>query len=107
MTPLESQLRAGRERIANGWTQGKSARTADGTSVSPESDIAASFCAMGALGAWYPRDASAALAALAGALPRQGGAPAVTRLARFNDDPGTTQADVLALYDRAIEEASR
>lgn len=105
MSPLERQLRAGRERIANGWTKGKSARTVDGTSVSPASDSAARFCAVGALDrtSSHDNDGMAAIVALAAALPGPPARFAVTRLTQFNDDPDTTKADVLALYDRAIE----
>jgi hypothetical protein len=59
------------------------------------------FCAMTALGA--KRDACRQ--ALIDALPadrRDGPYPVV----EYNDDPSTTHADVLALFDRAIQAAT-
>ena len=94
------------------WTQEAAARTAaEGAPVYTGSPEACSFCALGALEAarWRAlegvtcpeaRDRVHELAVtakrrLAAALPPGG-------VVRFNDEPGRTQAEVVAAFDRAI-----
>lgn len=110
MTTLEL-LKDARDRIAKGWTQSASARLANGRAVNPHNPHAVSFCASGALGAnpnfdWLAVD-RLVVDELVAALPEgtqfSFGMNAVTY---YNDDPETTQDDVLALYDRAIQEVS-
>ena len=95
-------LRGARERIARGWTQGATARVeAWGLVVVPQSPQATCWCAVGALesATRYLSDAGDALMALRKVLPRGKWGRDVSH---FNDAPSTTQADVLALFDRAI-----
>ena len=94
-------LREGRERVARGWTQGTYARDRDGRKAYAWAPEACAWCALGAMrvsghfGAEY--DAARAL------LERF--TPAALAVSSFNDASTTTQADVLALYDRAIAAA--
>jgi hypothetical protein len=69
------------------------------------------FCAFGAAQfgpsrSWSDGKDTAATLALIAALPEPGGERRKHPLAMFNDDPATTHADVMALFDRAIEAAS-
>lgn len=67
------------------------------------------LCVLGALGvaarsdayAWNYQDANALLSVL----PFK--ASSETSLAKFNDDPRTTHADVMALFDRAIAASTK
>lgn len=98
-------LIAARRRIANGWTKDESARDANGNPVGVHHPCAVSFCLFGAIrAAARTQSDMSALYALGKALPNP---PyrnyVVSKLTKFNDDPDTTQDDVLALYDRAIE----
>ena len=113
MTPAEL-LRAGRERIARGWTQRNFATDSRGQECEPESERASCFCALGALrasaGGLFP-DYFEAAAVLSLALPKEaqraddpGGEDPV---AAFNDATTTRAVDVLALYDAAIAAAER
>lgn len=90
-------LQEARARIAQpaGWTKFQSFRS------NPEGGIR--YCAWGALclpplePVFHTPAQRAAVAALAGALP-----PGYICIATYNDEVGTTQADILALYDRAL-----
>ena len=92
VSPLLEALRAGRARIARGWCQGKY-RNNLGDAVA--------WCARGAV-----YDDELAVMALwkilkdYSTLPQYG-------VARYNDNPYTTQADILSLYDRAIAAEER
>lgn len=110
MTTLEMLIGA-RARVSLGWVQGISAVSADGQQVSPASLKATNWCAFGAIVAetgGLPDGDSAVLQALAAALPAwrlaSDGSCASSRgvVVHYNDDPRTSQTDVLALYDRAI-----
>ncbi len=98
MTTLEVLLR-GRARIEEGWCQGVSRIIGSNTAWCATGAVEDGMDERGALNARY-----SALDTLDAALPplqeiRRGrgiGIPA------WNDDPERTQADVLALYDRAI-----
>lgn len=92
MTTVEI-LRRARERIARGWCQHVNARAADGREVEP-SDRAVEWCAVGAV--WRDVDA---LLAVERVLQLRGFSDA---LWVWNDQPGRTQAEVLALFDEAI-----
>jgi len=93
-------LRAGRERVARGWTQRGYACDANGNDASPASSLATCWCALGGIYANSRQRAAhdAAVVALMDAMPPGAGHD----VAAFNDATTTTQADVLALYDRAI-----
>lgn len=101
MTTLEI-LRAGRARIERGWCQGAFARDANGHDVLSRSPRARAWCTSGAVefdSRPMSAGAFAAHVALCAALPAdwiEDGA------ASWNDAPGRTQAEVLALYDAAI-----
>lgn len=86
------------------WTKGFFARLPDGRTCFPFNRRAACFCAFGALqrAAGYadPDVLLPSLAVEASALLNAPGGLAV-----FNDDPKTTHADVLALFDAAIARA--
>jgi hypothetical protein len=108
MNTLE-QLIAARKLVAKNWTQGESARNVNGVATDAFGDDAVSFCALGALrakaGIPFNYEAVEALAAATPGIPLLIKSPETT-ITRFNDEADTIQADVLALYDRAIQEAS-
>lgn len=106
----KEQLIAARRLIADGWHQGSSARNANNKAVSIHSAAAASFCATGAVRAVNPDHYDTApMHALACALPEpfQNRYPEGNGVIEYNDVKGTTQADILALFDQAIAEAPR
>jgi len=97
-------LIAGRARIARGWTQGWQARTASGAEVADTDPAAVCWCASGALTAGAGDFSGALSAPMRGAMRELRAAlPAGGMTSEWNDEPHRTQADVLALYDRAIE----
>lgn len=104
--PTAEILRAARAKIAEpgSWTRLEFARDANGRATHSTSDTAVCFCALGAVNAvayLYSRGALRRL--LEAAVP-----PGFeSRVGTYNDHPDTTHADVLALYDRAIEKAER
>lgn len=103
MTTVEV-LRAARERIEKGWCQGTYARRSDGTPADHADPGTVAWCASGAL--W--NDASPcdlevyadAAAVLESYLPRD------LEIEDWNDAPGRDKAEVLNLFDKAIEETS-
>lgn len=98
-------LRAARAKIdtPEKWTRGAYARTKSGRIVGPECASAVHLCAVGAVtaAASPAMTVDDALVVLARELPSAGG------ITNFNDHPGTTHADILALFDRAIAAAER
>ncbi len=112
MTVLEI-LRAARERIRTGWTQGAMARDAAQRRVQPEHPLACVWCAAGALFATTtphePPEDSEARGVAMGLLTVEAKAwdPRVASLEQnplvvWNDRPGRTQAEVIGLFDAAI-----
>lgn len=107
MDTLELLTRA-RERIAKGWTQDVAARDWQGRAVPARSAEASAWCALGACeaGSEYRDDTAYCNAAfeLMRALLADGPPPMEPELyvAAWNDALDRTQAEVLALYDRAI-----
>jgi hypothetical protein len=106
MSGVADVLKAARARIEKPehWTQGAFARNALGRNVHPTHPSACCFCVEGAVRYADMR------------LPGSQRGAARTQLdttayeisgncyaAAFNDAPSTTHADVLALFDRAIE----
>lgn len=85
-------LRRGWERIAKGWCQGADALSAAGR-ISPLSAKAVKWSASGAIEGPDPFAARDVLMGITGC-----------SLRAWNDTPGRTQAEVLALFDRAIAE---
>jgi len=103
MTALELLREAKRLIEEKGWTQGDFARNSRGNGVSVVSRTATCFCAFGALQANAVGHAASYIAAcdiLEACLPEKS-------VVSYNDHPTTTKADILALYDRAIERAER
>lgn len=93
-------LRAARALVAAGWCQGVWARDADGNGVMPFDHRAVAWCLSGALAAAAPPVFGPAwmdaLDRVYQVLPK-----CVTTIS-YNDVPGRTQADILALLDAAI-----
>ena len=104
----------GRGKIApqDAWNQHVEARASDGTTVNCTNPRAVKFCALGAVrrAATEIKDRGpdcellykAATDALADQLATRVGYSDEDIL-RFNDKPGTRQADVLEIFDDAIE----
>ena len=97
------------------WTKGCFARNAEGQAVHPVLGKAACWCSVGAIRKEFSRehgytdrsatvssflDAHLLLHQLLSSGKHSAGIPS------FNDHPDTTHADVLALFDRAIEHCS-
>lgn len=104
-------LRKGRKEIEDPthWIKGEAAATAEGAPVDPTDPRAVCFCAIGSVRKYSTEPSGRgmintypglkAMAALRAAIPSE--APAL-RIPTFNDNPKTTHADILALFDRAI-----
>lgn len=100
MNQLVEDLKAARAVIEKpeAWTKGKWARTKGGQGVSWDSPEAVCFCAEGAIRLTVPYDREVVTqSSLLGHY---------YMLAAFNDDPETTHAEILALFDNAILKAS-
>lgn len=98
-------LQDARELVAESWCHGVDARDVNGFEVDPWDDDAASWSLLGAVVAVLEREAS-----LAGELPLDELGAALYALADlieteslvdWNDDPGQTQAKVVAVLDHA------
>lgn len=87
-----------------GWTQGALARNRAGAHVCPTEHTAKSFCMLGACYAANPHPAYMANATdeLLMALPKP-----YFEVEAFNDAPGRTKEEVLAVFDKAIAAAGR
>ncbi len=85
-------LKAGLERIKRGWCKNTFARNARGLPVHSMDETACQWCAIGAL------PASGRYLAVESLFAANKGLPP----ASLNDLPDTTQADIIALYERAI-----
>ncbi len=93
-------LKKVREILANGWTQEASARDAEGEPLFSTDPRACSFCILGAV--WravgYENQMESRLVyALRNAIGED------AKLVSYNDTPGRTQDEMLALVDKAIE----
>lgn len=84
---LDELLRYGRRRVARRWAQGEDAL-----------DPKRGYCATSALINGHESPMCEAIIALTNAAGVAGG----PELTDWNDAPERTQADVLALYDRAL-----
>lgn len=102
---LSDQLKAAKALIdtPEKWTKGAFARDRDGDDVyETDGDTAVCWCAVGAINKAFGCHAGLTVVqALYAALPAD-----FQLVASFNDHPDTTHADVMALFDRAIAEAS-
>ena len=97
--------------LARGWCQGLLARLADGAACGVLDPDAASWCLLGALNRVTRSDASGMLvyAWLRRALIEEQpdcGSPTRLELTLWNDAPGRTQAEVLALVARTHQIAA-
>lgn len=104
---INEVLKAMRVKLAAGWTQRAAARTANGAAILSSEKEACEFCLMGAL--WSLDVASLSLEScveseLAQTLDAQG---LIGTLITYNDAPGRTQSDILALVDKTIERLER
>lgn len=99
MKPSDA-LRAAREKISTPekWTQGAYARDAGGNAVRAAADDAVCWCALGAIVSLniFPADREEAAGALYKVVPE---------VSVFNDKPGRTHAEVMAVFAKAIERA--
>ena len=103
-TQVSKALRAARELLAAGWCQEAIARTDTGVAVYDENKAATAFCLWGAccravsdMGLNYQKDLRL-MDAIAFALDETVGVCAVD----WNDTPGRTQLEVLAVVDAII-----
>jgi len=106
MSALDILTKA-RELIADParWTQGALARTTNRETVSPYDNSAICWCLVGACSRASATDEASddfgpALAALEDACVAAGGGASIPS---FNDQPGRTHAQVLAVLDAATE----
>jgi hypothetical protein len=99
--------------VVDGWCQRASARDRRGAEVPAWSEEARCWSLLGALlASWHRHDADSRRAdvvahladaeALGGATQILGEAVGTTSLARWNDEPLRTQADVIEAFDRAL-----
>jgi hypothetical protein len=97
---VREHLIAARALVALGWCQGADAKDADGRMVYAKDPAASTWCVMGALRAadplWNSTFQCAVDAFRSAARLRR------SSIAAWNDRPVTTQAYVLAVFDRAI-----
>ena len=105
MTPTEiaALLRKARAKIEQPecWTKGANARDKQGRRIDSEkSPKAACWCANGAI-FWAAPDKREAHQLLR-ILQLHASVTTLLYVHSFNDDPTTTHADILALFDRAI-----
>jgi hypothetical protein len=111
MTHAAGLLRRARELVGSGWTQGADARAADGTPLDPWSDEAASWSMLGALVAALEEaeahDQTFSLTELALALDALAWFVDDDSLARWNDAPERTVAQVESALAAAATEAER
>lgn len=96
-----SDLTEARKLLEKGWTKNAYARNANGVSVEEDNPNACSFCVRGALNRAY---ASLETHLLVGRVvkARTGG----LWLHLWNDAPGRTQGEVLAMIDEVLKEVS-
>ena len=90
-------LKRMRELLEKGWTKGVEARDASGNPIHPQSSLAVRFCLRGA--SIHAGRGPKRLKSLIAALDEKH----ESRAEVWNDKSYRTQADVLALIDRAIE----
>jgi hypothetical protein len=92
-------LRAGRAKMPTPqqWTRGCSARDALGLMIRAESPDAIAFCMAGAIYAVSPSTNAYLLARMALIVVTK-----TVNVSSWNDNPGRTHAEVIAVYDAAI-----
>jgi hypothetical protein len=101
----ERLLQDARKLVAESWCHGADARDVNGFEVDPWDDDAASWSLLGAVVAVLEREASFAgelpLDELGAALYALADLIETESLVDWNDDPGQTQAKVVAVLDQA------
>lgn len=97
MPRMKDLLIAARAKLAQGWCQGSYAVDDHGDATLVSGPGACAWCAEGAILAVTSADGPYHT------LHRLVEKHADSHLAHWNDHPGRTQAEVLALFDRAIE----
>jgi hypothetical protein len=103
----QAVLRNGRDLVAQGWTQGASARDREGTAVHPWSAQARSWSVLGAIVCGdETRQGRVPIGQLAEAVMLFAASLDTASLNNWNDAPGRTQADALAGFDAAIASAA-
>lgn len=100
MTTLEV-LERGLERVKRGWTQGMFAANEAGQPCHTGLGGATAWCASGAVQTASLHEWRAALDALERHVPA-GASNQGDVLVYYNDAPERTQADIIALFERAI-----
>lgn len=98
MSVKEGLIKA-RAKVEEGWCQGAAARDKGGLAVAATSSDATRFCILGAINAARLDNGVSVIGELYCALKCEAGE---SSLAGFNDAPGRTQEEVLALFDKAI-----
>lgn len=102
MSATRDCLITARELLARGWCQRRYAVNAEGTFVSSLDPDAVAWCAIGAITrASCASDAPLSMPPAVDII-RELIAAETMDIEHWNDAPGRTQADVLALFDRAI-----
>ncbi len=94
-------LKQVRDLLEKGWTQEASARDADGEPLLSTDTRACSFCILGAVWRAVAGHDNPMESRLVYALRNAIGEDA--KLVAYNDTPGRTQDEILALVDKAIE----
>jgi hypothetical protein len=100
MKTIANVLKGGRKRILEGWCQGESALNAKDNVTCVNSRDAVAWCLEGGIEAAAPTTDAWLTAELA--LCDALGADDISMLSIWNDKPGRTQAEVVALFDKAI-----
>lgn len=108
MTPTALDLlHLASTRIGRGWTQGAEARAAGGEPTEPWRRDAVCWSLLGTIVAAYEelsrREAGLGLDQLAIAMRRLAQFVDADSLALWNDEPGRTQADVVATLGQAVD----
>ena len=100
---MKQTLIDARALIEKGWTQGYLAANPKGKQVPPEDPEACAFCMIGAM-VRASHDSEVSLNELRRAKTQLHG---FGSLADFNDTTGRTKAEILEVFDRAIEQANQ
>lgn len=90
--------------IVQGWTQKAYGRAPDGAGIGYATAGAHAWCMVGALYHAMPNEESLGIV-LKAQLALEAAAD-TKKLIKFNDTPGRTKEEILAVYDRAIEALS-
>jgi hypothetical protein len=95
-------LREARAKIEKGWCQGYYARDKDGNQTSYDNPNAEAFCSSGAVWSFCSDTVSAHQCSYAGSFLSEAlDDPRIT-FVHWQDQPGRTKEEVLALFDKAI-----